>query len=273
MIRQTIPFANAKTNMFWHTSIYLLLITASEQHAFVISEKATHTLSCGWLWQVLVIFLFPHVGTLVEPKNNGIIFSANHLDQLWGILSRWIAHESGLLDPGDVMTAISSELSKPTMKDWIGHQTQVSVQKLDATRSWRSLLPGTGVKLEGGLLKDGTGNHLFLCMQRRGTRLAKSCFQSLAYVWFPVLSSWGPWPLRPSWSFGQHSEFWKLSWDSESSWCGVLDQEAHLWPNFVTTPYAGSLPPPSPGAGASPSWKDTLLQEFPNWFASQVLVC
>jgi len=73
-----------------------------------------------------------------------------------------------LQDPSDVIAAISSELSKATIKDWVGGGTQISVKKLDATRSWRSHLPGTGVKLEGGLLKDDAGNHLFLCMQRRG---------------------------------------------------------------------------------------------------------
>jgi hypothetical protein len=90
---------------------------------------------------------------------------------LWGIISRRVANESGLLDPEDVISTISSELSKPTIKDWIGARTRVSVKKLNVTRSWRSHLPEAGVKLEGGLLKDESGNHLFLCMQRRGARV------------------------------------------------------------------------------------------------------
>ena len=64
--------------------------------------------------------------------------------------------------------AIAHELSKPSIKDWIGPSTQVSVRKLNATRDWRNHLPSLGVKLEGGLLKDEDGNHLFLAMRRRG---------------------------------------------------------------------------------------------------------
>lgn len=95
-------------------------------------------------------------------------FLAINQDQMWGIISRRIAHQSAILDVDDVIAAISSELTKPTIKDWVGSRTRISVKKLDATRSWRSHLPGTGVRLEGGLLKDESGNHLFLCMQRRG---------------------------------------------------------------------------------------------------------
>ena len=64
--------------------------------------------------------------------------------------------------------AIQSELTKPTVKDWVGIQTRVEVKKMNATHSWRAHLPATGIKLEGGLLRDDEGNHMFLCMQRRG---------------------------------------------------------------------------------------------------------
>ena len=43
--------------------------------------------------------------------------------------------------------------------------------QLNANNSPRSHLPGVGIKLEGGLLKDESGNHLFLCMQRRGVEI------------------------------------------------------------------------------------------------------
>lgn len=76
--------------------------------------------------------------------------------------------ESDIQDPDDVAAAITSELSKPSMKDWIGPSTMVCVTKLDCTRDWRNHLPSLGVKLEGGLLKDDEGNHLFLSMRRRG---------------------------------------------------------------------------------------------------------
>lgn len=72
------------------------------------------------------------------------------------------------MDVGDVMEAIRDELNKPSIKDWIGVNTQVHVCKLDSTRAWRDHIPGLGVKLEGGLLRDDSGNHLFMAMLRRG---------------------------------------------------------------------------------------------------------
>jgi len=67
-----------------------------------------------------------------------------------------------------VISAISDELTKPSIRDWIGPSTQVNVRKLNRTRDWKAHVSGTGVKLEGGLLRDDEGNHLFLAMQRRG---------------------------------------------------------------------------------------------------------
>ena len=66
------------------------------------------------------------------------------------------------------MAAIRTELAKPSVRDWIGTGVAVNVMKLNATRAWRDHLPSVGVKLEGGLLRDDTGNHLFLSMLRRG---------------------------------------------------------------------------------------------------------
>lgn len=79
-----------------------------------------------------------------------------------------MAHESSIQSDADVVSIIQDELTKPTIKDWLGSGTRVAVRKLDSTRDWRNHLPALGVKLEGGLLKDDTGNHLFLSMQRRG---------------------------------------------------------------------------------------------------------
>ncbi len=39
---------------------------------------------------------------------------------------------------------------------------------MNCTRDWRNHIPSLGVKLEGGLLKDDTGNHFFMTIQRRG---------------------------------------------------------------------------------------------------------
>ena len=66
-------------------------------------------------------------------------------DQLWGIISRRIGHESSLQDPADVSEAIAQELSKPSIKDWIGPNTRVCVRKLDCTRDWRNHLPSLGI--------------------------------------------------------------------------------------------------------------------------------
>ena len=89
-------------------------------------------------------------------------------DQLWGVIARGVSNQSELQDVDDCMGAIRSELAKPTVRSWIGTGVAVNVLKLDATRAWRDHIPGLGVKLEGGLLRDDTGNHLFLAMLRRG---------------------------------------------------------------------------------------------------------
>lgn len=91
-----------------------------------------------------------------------------------------MGNESSLQDPGDVAAAITHELCKHSIKDWVGPATAVHVEKLNATRDWAGHLPNLGVKLEGGLLKDSSGNHLFLSMQRRGSGNAKNA-QSLNY--------------------------------------------------------------------------------------------
>ena len=79
-----------------------------------------------------------------------------------------IGCESNLQDPQDVMTCIRDELGKPSIRDWLGTTTRLKVEKLDCTRDWRQHLPSTGIKLEGGLLKDNTGNHVFFSMRRQG---------------------------------------------------------------------------------------------------------
>ena len=66
------------------------------------------------------------------------------------------------------MDAIREELSKPSIRDWLGTNVELNIWKLSATRDWRHTLPNLGVKLEGGLLRDDLGNHLFLSMLRRG---------------------------------------------------------------------------------------------------------
>ena len=67
-----------------------------------------------------------------------------------------------------MVTVVKDELSKPTIKDWLGPNSRLRVEKLDSTRDWRQHLPTQGIKLEGGLLRDDTGNHFFMSLQRRG---------------------------------------------------------------------------------------------------------
>ena len=85
-----------------------------------------------------------------------------------------MGQESDLQNVDDVAAAITHELAKPTIKDWLGSSTHVQVKKLSCTRDWRNHFPDLGVKLEGGLLVDESGNHLFLCMRRQGLMFQKS---------------------------------------------------------------------------------------------------
>lgn len=87
----------------------------------------------------------------------------------WGIISRRVGCESNIQDADDVVRIITDELCKPSIKDWVGPSTRVRVEKMNCTRDWRNHIPALGVKLEGGLLKDDTGNHFFMTIQRRGT--------------------------------------------------------------------------------------------------------
>lgn len=103
-----------------------------------------------------------------------VYFFLAHSDQCWGIISRRICSQSDLQDPTDVIAAIHDELTKPSIRDWIGPSTTVNVRKLNCTRNWKDHVSGTGVKLEGGLLRDDEGNHMFLAMQRRGEGLGCS---------------------------------------------------------------------------------------------------
>lgn len=109
-------------------------------------------------------------------------------DQLWGIIARGVCNQSQLQTIDDCMEAIRTELAKPTVKDWLGANVKVNVTELSATRDWRQHIPSLGVKFEGGLLKDDTGNHLFLNMLRRGVWLGETMFGSSSILgkkqWF-----------------------------------------------------------------------------------------
>ena len=89
-------------------------------------------------------------------------------DQLWGVIARGVCNQTELQNIDDCMEAIRVELAKQSIKDWIGANVVVNVKQLDATRAWRDHIPNLKVKLEGGLLKDDSGNHVFLSLLRRG---------------------------------------------------------------------------------------------------------
>ena len=92
-------------------------------------------------------------------------------DQLWGIISRGVMNQSHLQDPEDAMVAIRAELTKPSIKDWLGSEVKVLVTKMDATLDWRKQIPALGLKIEGGRLKDESENHLFLSLLRKGAEV------------------------------------------------------------------------------------------------------
>ena len=179
--RPTTPLGSARTSMSLHTAICWFRRGYSGLHASHFWEKVTPI--AGVVSRLKQAFYVWNYGpfpvdsvSFFRPKKRSACFffilfepaNQHNWDQLFGIISRRIANESSLQDPDDVAEAIQSELTKPTVKDWVGIQTRVEVKKMNATHSWRTHLPATGVKLEGGLLRDDEGNHMFLCMQRRG---------------------------------------------------------------------------------------------------------
>lgn len=84
-------------------------------------------------------------------------FSHTHdrIDQLWGILARRIANHDSMVD---------SQSEHQGIRAWMGTDTQLNVQKLDATRNWRDNWLAQGITLEEGLLEDATANHVFMMM-------------------------------------------------------------------------------------------------------------
>ena len=109
----------------------------------------------------------------------------NPVDQLWGVIARGVGNQSHLQNVEDCMDAIRQELCKPSIRDWLGTNVEVNIWKLSATRDWRHTLPNLGVKLEGGLLRDDQGNHLFLSMLRRGWGFYSKFSSTLTVSKFP----------------------------------------------------------------------------------------
>lgn len=101
--------------------------------------------------------------------------SHDQIDQLWGILARRIAATDQLKSPSSVIETLQRELQRPGLRAWVGQDTEVHVQKLDAVRAWRGhFTAAQQVSLSGGLLEDASGNHCFLTLMRRGLWLKTS---------------------------------------------------------------------------------------------------
>ena len=121
-------------------------------------------------------FLMAYLKTLVTRRKfrmTSMLFlrkshTHDRIDQVWGILSRRISHEDTLLDAASTIKVITRELHRPGVRQWIGSTTHVNVSKLDATYNWRDHWAPQGVKLEGGLLEDSSGNHAFIFLSRKG---------------------------------------------------------------------------------------------------------
>lgn len=125
----------------------------------------------------MYIYLYIYI-TSIQEELSWSWFSCldNPEDQLWGVIARGVANQSHLQTVDDAMDAIRKELGKVSIRDWLGANANINVLKLDATRGWRQHIPAAGVRLEGGLLRDTTGNHLFLSMLRKGECFWQNCF-------------------------------------------------------------------------------------------------
>lgn len=128
------------------------------------------------------------------------------------------------------MQAIRKELSKQSVRDWLGTNVVLNIRKLSATRDWRNHIPSLGVKLEGGLLRDDTGNHMFLSLLRKGTELSNS-FPSRV-VFMNLVSNnlkhhglaSGPTlkPCRCTRGVGKEHQHWELPWNGFPARCNLL---------------------------------------------------
>ena len=95
--------------------------------------------------------------------------SHSAIDQLWGLIARRIASCDKLYSPASVITTITQELNRPSLRSWIGMNSKINCQKLDAVRTWRDQFQqAQRVGYSGGLLEDDTANHCYLMMLRRG---------------------------------------------------------------------------------------------------------
>ena len=106
-------------------------------------------------------------GVILLPFYKGLFYLIYNIFCV--ILRHFYANE-------DTVATIKAELSRPGVRAWLGSTTELHVEKLDVVRCWRDHWKSQGIGLEGGLLEDSTGNHVFLMMQNKGIR-------NMAFFW------------------------------------------------------------------------------------------
>ena len=98
--------------------------------------------------------------------------SHSAIDQLWGLIARRISCCDTLYSPTSVISTILQELHRPSLRSWIGMNSEIHCEKLNAVHAWKGhFQTPQQVGFAGGLLEDDTANHCFLMMLRRGMEL------------------------------------------------------------------------------------------------------
>ena len=102
--------------------------------------------------------------------------SHSAIDQLCGIVARPIAACDTLYSPSSVIGTITEELKRPSLRAWIGLQSEIHVEKMDCVRSWKNqFATAQRVGLAGGLREDHSANHVYLMMLHRGAMSMLRC--------------------------------------------------------------------------------------------------
>lgn len=127
-------------------------------------REAKNSVMIGYLNNLVSKYKMRLTGLLCLRKSH----SHDRIDQLWGLLARRISCCDQLLSPDSVIEIVKHELNRKGLKSWIGLNTEIRVNKINAVRSWRQHFTPQKVSLSGGLLEDSTANHCFLCIARRG---------------------------------------------------------------------------------------------------------
>ena len=157
-------------------------------------REAKNSYVLGYLNNLISKYKMRLTGLLCLRKSH----SHDRIDQLWGLLARRISCCDQLLSPDSVVEIVKHELNRKGLKSWIGLNTEIRVNKINAVRCWRHHFTPQKVVLSGGLQEDSTANHCFLCIARRGRTPQKKiiCFTQQTYLGDRISPS--PWGYPPS---------------------------------------------------------------------------